>query len=167
MRSFEPTMQKQINIFLGLLLRSSQGSSSTPVNMTDNIEYLACEIIGLLAFGYQLELQTASTNRFLVKGMCLANWVVNTKMQWFRIHQSRINKLLNLFDNSVRDQYKRLLGIIIKSRLGDEKHNRPDLYSIALHANESSANPSHNIQLSEIWAEATSFFPAGRVHSIT
>ncbi|KAI1858056.1 uncharacterized protein JN550_012878 [Neoarthrinium moseri] len=161
MRFFEPTMQEQINIFLRTLGESSSESSASPVNMTDNIRNLACDIIGLLAFGYPLELQTTATNHFMVKGMALANWLVNTRMQWFRIQQSRINDLLILLDTGVREQYKRLLERMIKGRLSEDKHIRHDLYSIASEANEDLANPGGSIRLSDIWAEAAAFFPAG------
>jgi cytochrome P450 len=178
MRLFEPTMLEQIDVFLGLLLRSSRnfsepGSDSHPIsksnpinvsqsiNISDNITYLACDIIGLLAFGYGLELQTTSTNHFMVRGMSVANWFLNTRMQYFRLQQLRINDFVNRFETSVREQYRCLLEKMITGRLREDKHIRHDLYSVATEADHDVTKSGGNIRISEIWSEAAVFFPAG------
>ena len=57
MRTFEPTMTAQIDIFLRLLLASCQ--SGSPVEMTQRCQRLGVDIVGLLAFGYPFNTQAS------------------------------------------------------------------------------------------------------------
>ncbi|RYP42528.1 hypothetical protein DL767_000216 [Monosporascus sp. MG133] len=155
MRVFEPTMGEQIDLFIKLLFLSSKGS--TPVNVTERVTYLACDLIALLSLGFPLRLQTDATYRFMIPGMFRANHLANTRMQWFRLHQLRLFSLLTYFTNDTRERYKRLMEKMIKSRLAEEKNVRHDLFSIV---SEASSN-GESIRVSDIWTEAMSFFPAG------
>ncbi|KAI1630974.1 cytochrome P450 [Biscogniauxia mediterranea] len=76
-----------------------------PVNITNRVGYLACDIITLLSLGFRLDLQTNSICRFMVKEMFLGN------------HGNR------------------LPGKIIVTRSSEDKHIRHDLYSIDAKAN--------------------------------
>ncbi|KAI1320140.1 cytochrome P450 [Xylariaceae sp. FL0255] len=61
LRSFEPTMLHQVNIFLKQLFVSS----NQPINLTPRCRYLGLDIAGHLGFGYDINLQTEDTYRFL------------------------------------------------------------------------------------------------------
>ena len=145
----------QIDIFIQLLFISSQ--SSEPVNMTERVTYLACDLIALLSLSFPLKLQTDPTYRFMVKGMFRANHLANTRMQWFRLHQLRIFSLLSYFASDTRERYKRLMEKMIKTRLAEGTHAKHDLFSILSKA----SGEGEDIRVSDIWTEAISFFPAG------
>ncbi|XDG04433.1 hypothetical protein ABKA04_004048 [Annulohypoxylon sp. FPYF3050] len=66
MRTFEPTMLEQIDLFLKTVLASSK--ESRPINLTEHIGYLACDIIALLSLGFPLRLQTDPEYRWMVDG---------------------------------------------------------------------------------------------------
>ncbi|KAI0110922.1 cytochrome P450 [Nemania sp. FL0031] len=155
MRIFEPTMIEQVDLFINILFASSQ--KSEPLNMTEVVTRLACDLVALLSLGFPLKLQTDPANRFMVTGMFRANHLANTRMQWFRLHQLRVFSLLNYFTNDIRERYKRLLETMIKARLSEDKDIREDLYSIMTNA----MSRGENVRMSDIWTEAISFFPAG------
>lgn len=72
MREFEPTMTEQIDVFLGQIQEASK--TSTPLDMTDHLKRLGMDIVGLLAFGFPLNLQTDPTYRFMTKGLSLGGY---------------------------------------------------------------------------------------------
>ncbi|KAI1273439.1 cytochrome P450 [Xylaria sp. FL0933] len=154
-RLFEPTMIEQIDLFIKLLFTASKHGTS--VNVTERVTYLGCDIIALLSLGFPLKLQTDPTNRFMIAGMFRANHLANTRMQWFRLHQLRVFSLLNYFTADTRERYKRLMEMMIKMRLSEDKNARHDLFSIVSNA----SSQGENIRVSDIWTEAMSFFPAG------
>ncbi|KAI1173388.1 cytochrome P450 [Nemania sp. FL0916] len=155
MRTFEPTMLEQVDLFVNILFTSSQ--TSEPVNITEIVTRLACDLVALLSLGFNLKLQTDPTNRFMVTGMFRVNHLANTRMQWFRLHRLRVFSLLNYFSNDIQERYKRLLETMIKARLSEDKHVREDLFSIMT----SAINRGEDVRMSDIWTEAISFFPAG------
>lgn len=159
MRIFEPTMLEQIDMFIRLLFVSSKNFE--PVNMTERVTHLGCDIIALLSLGFPLKLQTETTYRFMVPGMFRANHLANTRMQWFRLHQLRVFSLLNYFTADAREKYKRLMVKMIKTRLGEDKNVRHDLFSIISQA----SSDGEDIRVSDILTEAVSFFPAGMLNS--
>ncbi|KAI1367688.1 cytochrome P450 [Xylaria arbuscula] len=121
-------MIEQVDLFVDILSASSR--KSEPVNITDLVTHLACDLVVLLSLGFALKLQSESTNRFMISGMFRANQL---------------------------PRYKKILETMIKSRLSDDKGIREDLFSIMT----SAMDRGENIQLSDIWTEAISFFPAG------
>jgi cytochrome P450 len=148
-------MVEQVDLFIKLLLMSSK--DSTPVNVTERVTYLACDLIALLSLGFPLKLQTEPTYRFMVPGMFSVNHLANTRMQWFRLHQLRLVSLLNFFTNDALERYMRLMEKMITTRLSEDKNARHDLFSIMSNASIEGGN----IGVSEILTEAISFFPAG------
>ncbi|KAI0389029.1 cytochrome P450 [Xylariaceae sp. FL0594] len=155
MRIFEPTMQEQVDLFIKHL--SECATRSEPVNMTQRVTYLACDVIALLALGFPLKLQSEERYRFMVGGMFRANHLANTRMQWFRLHQLRVFSLLNYFTRDTREQYKRMIEAMIKSRLSEAKDVRHDLFSIV----STASSQGEDIRVSDVWTEVVSFFPAG------
>jgi hypothetical protein len=63
-RTFEPIVIEQVDIFLKSLL-----SSTKPVNLKQRSQWPGYGVIGLLSFGYALDLQTSQTNRFLPRAI--------------------------------------------------------------------------------------------------
>jgi cytochrome P450 len=104
MHIFEPTMVEQIDMFINLLCVASK--SSEPVNMTDRLEYLACDIVSLLSFGQCMKLQTDPANRFLVTGMYFGNYYTNIRPQFYRLQEMRLDYLLHLTTKAMREEYK-------------------------------------------------------------
>ncbi|KAK5625321.1 hypothetical protein RRF57_001037 [Xylaria bambusicola] len=119
MRVFERAMIRQIDLFVTILLESSQ--SSQPVNITEVVTYLAC---------FPLKLQTDPKYCFMVTGMFCVNHLANTRMQWHRLHQFGVFLFFNYFINDIRERYKRLLETMIRARLPEDKNIREDLFSV-------------------------------------
>ncbi|KAH9892304.1 cytochrome P450 [Xylariomycetidae sp. FL2044] len=157
MRNFEPAMIEQVDILIRLLFTASSQSAEQPVNLTPLITSLACDIIALRSLGFPLRLQTDPTHRFMIAGMFRANHFTNTRMQWFRLHQLRVLRLVNYFTSGIRERYQWLLETMIKTRLAEDLDVREDLYSIMANAMSS----GEDVRMSDIWTEAMSFFPAG------
>jgi hypothetical protein len=159
MRTVEPIIQQQLDIFLKYIRDSCTKSLS--VNMSERLEYLSCDIIGQLAFGYQLKLQTSDEYRFMIKGMYFANYFTNTRMQFFRLHQLRLGSVIHYFNTSIRERYKRLVEKMIANRMSESESARHDLYAVSSQVNAAALHPGENIRLGDVWAEATVLFPAG------
>lgn len=64
MRSFEPTMSAQIDVFLRLHLESCEDDQV--VDLTQRCKRLATDIIGHLAFGFPFKTQTEEGHRYLI-----------------------------------------------------------------------------------------------------
>jgi cytochrome P450 len=73
MRSFEPSMTDEINVFLGQLLKNA----AQVVNMSPMCVHLTTDIAGQLAFGQPLNTQVDATNRLFPRAMVSMNAVVN------------------------------------------------------------------------------------------
>jgi hypothetical protein len=67
MRTFEPEMLEEIDIFLRNLKHASK--KGLVVNMSPACKRLSLDIIGRLAFGYKLQSQTDPTHRVIVGGL--------------------------------------------------------------------------------------------------
>lgn len=153
MRTFEPILLEQIDIFLNSLL-SSQGA----INMKDLSQRLGYDVIALLSFGYPLKLQTDQTNRFLPKAIARDMVGFNVSMQIQLIPWLRLQFPLQLMFFPMRMRFFRLLGSMIQSRTTEPMHAKKDFYSFVA---ESLNNDASMTQASELWSEAIFFFIAG------
>ncbi|KAI1261137.1 cytochrome P450 [Xylariaceae sp. FL1019] len=167
LRMFEPVIAEQVETFIKLIYTSCNTDKPIPVDMAVRLEYLSCDIVSLLAFGYPLKLQTDETYRFMCKGMTTANYYTNTRMQFFRLHQLRLGSTLHFLSNAMRERYKKLVERMIGFRMSEDRDVRHDLYSIASKANAEAINPEDGIRMSEIWSEAVTFLPAGAFSTST
>lgn len=155
-RAFEPTMIEQVDIFIKQLMASSQGSS--PVDMTERCKWLGMDIVGLLAFGFALNMQTDPTYRFVTRGLSVGTYQMNSIMQWPLLKNLGLHHLLLLVGYGQRVKYLDTLQTMISTRLFRGKHAKNDLYSfVADHLD----NAADGITTSELWSEALFFFPAG------
>ncbi|KAH7309690.1 cytochrome P450 [Stachybotrys elegans] len=163
MRIFEPTMQGQIDEFIKHLRHCSLESS--PVNMTDRCRYLGMDVVGHLAFGYDLETQTSPTNHHLITALGHANWRLNTYIQWSFLAKLHLEVVVVIFYLLKKGSHLRLLDRMMKLREKQEPDAHHDLYSIVAGSTKNSNN--EGIPLKDIWAEAFFFFPAGGETSVT
>ncbi|KAK5995094.1 Cytochrome P450 monooxygenase AKT7 [Cladobotryum mycophilum] len=154
LRGFYPTMDAQINIYLRLLLRSSQ--KSEVVDMTVRCKQLATDIVGYLAFGYALNTQTEPTNRFIIRGMSKAIFTGFIAIVWpvFRAFFPISRWLRELGPHTARNAMMKM----IRSRMEQPKDARPDFYSHA--AGQFDADKENPLR-SELWTEAYFFAQAG------
>ncbi|KAI0532291.1 cytochrome P450 [Xylaria digitata] len=154
-RAFEPTMTEQIEIFIQQLWSSSRVSD--PVNVTERCKWLGMDIVGHLAFGYALNLQTDPTNRYMTPGLAVSTYQFNCFMQCPLLKTLRLHHLIGITGTKERLKYAKTLHYIIRNRLSEPTHAHNDLYSfVADHLD----NASGGIQTSELWSEAVFFFPA-------
>lgn len=156
MRGFEPTMIEQVDIFIRQLLASSHDSS--PVNMTDCCKRLGMDIVGLLAFGFPLNMQTDPTYRFMLDGISLGTYQNNCFLQFPPLKKLGLHHLLPLLGFSQRIKYLRMMQHMISTRLSQDKHAKNDLYSFVV---DHLDNTTDGMKTNELWSEALFFFPAG------
>ncbi|KAI0481677.1 cytochrome P450 [Xylaria cf. heliscus] len=155
-RSFEPTMLEQIDIFVEQLLLAAQESAS--VNMTALTKRLGADIVGHLAFGFPLNLQTDPAYRFVLDGLAVGTYQHNSFMQFPMLKKLGLDRLLILAGSSQVTKYERLLQQMITSRLSQDRHAKNDLYSFVV---DHLDDPTNGVTTSELWSEALFFFPAG------
>ncbi|KAI5923212.1 cytochrome P450 [Camillea tinctor] len=153
MRGFELTLLAQIDVFLKQLLHSKK----TPTNMTPTCRYLGLSIAGLLGFGYDLNLQTDDTHRYLTKSLKFGNYRINACMQFTPLAKLKPGLILDLFPNSLRARLMRTLRTMISSRLAQPPDAQYDLFAAF---NKQLEAGSKDIKLDDIWTEGFFFFAA-------
>ncbi|KAG4222612.1 hypothetical protein PC116_g28914, partial [Phytophthora cactorum] len=136
-KSFEPTVEDNINVYLKGILEASQASQ--PVNMSERVQYLALDIVTKLSFGYPLDTQTKKENRLWVHGVF--DWI--------------------FFENRVK--YSRLLDKMIRSRVARGPNSERDFYSFI---SELGTDPA-NVRKGELWWEAHFLVVAGSDTTMT
>lgn len=151
-------MKDQIQIFLQLLLASTQEPSLAQVNMSER-KRLGLDIIGLLAFGFPLNTQTEEEYRFIIKGIAFGNYRANSQMQLPALKNRFLDNFLRVMTRKGRLGYLKALERMISTRLAMEKHAKVDFYSFIAEHVETGGPDS--IRLTELWSEAVFFFPAG------
>jgi len=127
MRSFEPIMADEIDVFLKQLTEASR--SSSPVNMTERSRYLSINISGQLVFGYDLQMQTSETNRFIIPGIRAGNLIGNIFMHLPFLSKISLDSVSNRVYHEARTKFFRLLNTIAQTRVALDKHAKPDFYS--------------------------------------
>lgn len=157
MRDFEPTMLEQIDLFLGQIQEASKTHS--PMNMTDHFKRLGLDIVGLLAFGYPLNMQTDPTYRMMIKGLSFGGYRAHCFMQCPPLKNLGFQHLVDLAGRAERRQFVNMMQRMIRQRLAEDKHARHDLYSVV--ADHLDNNAADGITTSQLWSEALFFFPAG------
>ncbi|KAI8627470.1 cytochrome P450 [Xylariaceae sp. FL1651] len=148
MRSFEPTMAHEIDVFLHKLLDSSKSTGSERIiNMARYFKHLGHDV-----------LQTNSENRFVAKANAYGNYRMNVYMQWPLLRCLKIERLFDLNPNSLRARVLGLVEKMVKARLGQNKDARQDLY---YHVADEFATDASGVRLGNLWSEAVFFIPAG------
>lgn len=156
MRDFEPTITKQVHVFLDQIKEASQ--TATPVDMSERIKRLGMDIVGLLAFGFPLNMQTDPTYRFMNRGLNVGGYRAHCFMQFPLIKNFGFENLLAFASRGQRAKYVQMMQRMISTRLSEDKHARHDLYSVVADRLDI---PADGITTGQLWSEALFFFPAG------
>ncbi|KAI0097524.1 cytochrome P450 [Nemania sp. FL0031] len=154
MSKFEPTMSSQVDIFLQQLLRSSQ--LGEPVNMSRRCERLAVDIVGQLAFGFPLKLQTEATNQLIPNTLTAMTKITTLYMTWSVT--STISPALGWLGRKKAAQFQQTLRRMITTRMSMPKDAKHDFYAIAT---GEIAPGEYGLNDSELWPEAVFFIAAG------
>ncbi|KAF7884387.1 uncharacterized protein EAF02_004723 [Botrytis sinoallii] len=138
LRSFEPTMSSEIDVFLKLLL----DTKNEVVNMSPLCERLTTDVAGQLAFGQPLDTQTEERNRAFPRAMISMNGL----------------PLLRRLNQKNGVAFSKSIQSIIQKRVALPQDAKHDFYSIA---GGEVGEGIESLGRSELWAEAVFFIPAG------
>ncbi|KAI1264187.1 cytochrome P450 [Xylariaceae sp. FL1019] len=154
LRNFEPTMLQQINIFLKQILVSS----NNPINLTPRCRYLGLDIAGHLGFGYDINLQTEDTYRFLSGALIAGSTRTNLCMQFPPLAWLRTGVIMRFVPNSLRARLLALINKMIATRVAQPVDANNDL--LAAYMRETDTDVRQLTQ-SSLWTEGVFFFSAG------
>lgn len=152
MRIFEPTMSQQIDIFLQILLHGSE--KSEPQNMTDRSQRLGFDIVGHLAFGCDLKLQTEEANRVMIRLLTAAKMRVNAFMH-FPALQS-LDFILTSLPSKDGREFRRIIKQIVTARVAEGDRGQHDLYAVMAEHTKPGG-----VYDGILWSEAIFFMTAG------
>ncbi|KAI1874420.1 hypothetical protein JX265_004628 [Neoarthrinium moseri] len=156
MRTFEPVMIEQVNIYLQKLLAHSQ--CSQPVEMTKITRQLGFNIAGILGFGYDLGLQTEETNQFMLPMLDAGTLWSSVFLQYPGARRFRLALVTVHAFRTLREKYLGIIEKMISSRTALAKDAKHDLYSFVSEAlNDQSDN---GLRQSDLWGEANLFLTA-------
>ncbi|KAI0170438.1 cytochrome P450 [Pestalotiopsis sp. NC0098] len=153
MRMFEPVLSSQIDVFLKHLLTSG----SKPVDVSERFRRLAMDIVVHLAYGYPLDLQIHDEHYFILQSISLANWKINSFMNWPFLSKIGIQLLLNR--SPVRHQWRNIVEKMIRTRVEQDSPERRDFYSFVLQNLD--AESAADFRQSELFSESLFFISAG------
>ncbi|KAI1395606.1 cytochrome P450 [Hypoxylon fuscum] len=142
-------ISEQIDIFLRQLLQHSKKSDM--VNMTVACNRLGIDVVGYLAFGYALNTQTETTNRFIPEIIFSAIYMNNLYYTWPII--GRLAPVLGWLGSKKVDMFQQGVQKMISARTSQPIDAKPDFYAVV--AGE------RGLQQSELWGEALFFVLAG------
>ncbi|KAI0515079.1 benzoate 4-monooxygenase cytochrome P450 [Xylaria bambusicola] len=135
-RTFEPKMGEQINVFLREIPLTYQNTPRTPINMSERCKYLGLDITGYLGFG----------------------WRLNMYMQFPALRRLRLEILFYALAIIQGKSFLQVLSKMIQSRLAKKTNAEHDLYAFMASAPETPEGDKINIK--EIWNEGIFFLPA-------
>lgn len=161
MRSFETAMTEQVDIFIRGLARNH---NQQPINVKNRCSYLSFDIIGLLSFGYALNLQTDEQNQFLAEQLAHGNHRMNVYMQIPVIPRYKLQTWINLLFRQEREKTARLIETMIRNRMADDANARRDLFSFL--ADAVNAKDDDGLRLGDLWYEAFFFIIAGMLANL-
>ncbi|CAJ2504137.1 Uu.00g115310.m01.CDS01 [Anthostomella pinea] len=152
MRAFEPTLMSHVDICLSQMLESSRNSSS--VDMTAKARHPGLDIVGQLAFGYDLRIQTSEENRFMMKAMTFGNYRGNVYQHLHWRSKLYPTPILDKVFYEAREKYYPLLETMISTRVAQDKHAKHDLFSFVAESVKSTDRGG------DLWQEALFFILA-------
>lgn len=155
MRSFEPIMIPQIDLFLRQLLACSQ--KDEVVNMTTRCQRLGADVVGLLAFGYELNTQTEDTNTIIPAAMKASSYRISLYMAWPAI--SFIDPVVRWLGRKRIPKFYQALRKMIGRRMSMPKDATHDLYAVA--SGDVTPSGEKGLQGTDLWSEASFFVMAG------
>lgn len=155
MRSFEPTMKSQVDIFLRQLLPAAQKGEA--VDVSPLMLRLAADVICHLGFGYPLSTLTEETNRPLLDAFGMASGRVALYMNWPATAKV-LDPLVAWLGKKAYEDFRIAIQNMVESRMALPKDAKHDLYKMAL----SDKKGEETLLESELWAEAVFFITAGK-----
>ncbi|PVH96934.1 cytochrome P450 [Periconia macrospinosa] len=157
MRRFEPVMHEQVRIFLQQLAKASQNKEVT--DMSQKCGWLGLDISGEIGFGHGFDLQTKETNRWMPIGIWTSSRRLNVYLQFPGIRYIGWEKLfMPIIFPKVR-RFHRLLRDMIRVRLEEDLHSRPDIFS-SIH-DYKDPDTGKSMGKEELWSESAFLLPAG------
>ncbi|KAI1464026.1 cytochrome P450 [Daldinia caldariorum] len=154
MRAFEPTMTSQMDIFLRQLLISSENDET--INMTTRCQRLAADVVGLLAFGYELNTQTADTNIIIPDAMKANSYRISLYMTWPTIRL--MDPVFRWLGRKKTPKWY-VLRSMIGRRMSMPRDAAHDLYAVA--SGDITTSGERGLRGTELWSEASFFIMAG------
>lgn len=155
MREFEPQMTTHIDKYMAFIRKSAE--SSTPVDVSDRFKRFGMDVVGELAFGYQLHLQEDDTHHYYLDALRLGNRHHNVFMQNPELKPFRPRFLLPLILPTLLKTVS-LLRQMTEKRMLEDKNIRKDLF----HYVANYLGPeTEQMGPAEVVSEASFFFPAG------
>jgi cytochrome P450 len=164
-KSFEPVMIEQIDIFLKQLLSTCTNETSDTINISERCKFLGLDISALMGFVYRMNLQTDENYRSILPAMVRGGWVINMDMQHSLLRKLRLGILVAAPMIRRSKGVIDVLRVMISARLAEDKHARHDLYSHLVDALDALEND--RITIAELWVEAIFFLPAAGDTSAT
>lgn len=155
MRTFEPTMSSQVDVFLREVPKSSQ--KDEVVDISPRCQHLVADIICHLGFGYPLSTQTEATNRPLLEAFVEANARIALYMNW-PATSKLLDILIKWLAQKASEDFRRSIQNMVEARMAMGQDARHDLYSMAL---SNKIGDDEGLLESELWAEAVFFITAG------
>ncbi|KAI1392971.1 cytochrome P450 [Hypoxylon trugodes] len=157
LRAFEPTMIKQIDIFIRNALSSAQRSQY--FNITEEARRLGLDIAGLLSFGYDLRLQTDEQHRFMPTMLTAGTFWSSVFLQYPNARKFRFGLIAVQAFRKLHEPYLSLMQKMISSHMAEEKEAKHDLFSHIAHAFSVDVE-SDGLRDSDLWSEANLFLTA-------
>ncbi|KAL2276579.1 hypothetical protein FJTKL_00753 [Diaporthe vaccinii] len=151
-------MAQEVDVFLGQLLRSGQNQEI--VDMTPSCERLGVDIIGQLAFGFQLNTQRDPTHRPVSAGMRARSRLGSLYMAWpaLRYMDPIITRLSPVKYKADMQSLYKSLRTMIGARMALPKDAKPDFYA---HVSGDIAPGDPGLDTKDLWAEAILIVAAG------
>lgn len=148
-------MSTEVDIFLKIILQASE--KGEVVQMAERIRLLGSDIVAHLAFGFSLNAQTDPKYRWLPSTITFGNGISNVKMQLPVLSNSLLVLFTDLLTHTELRKFYKMLDLMISTRLSQKKDAHEDLYARVV----DQLDETTNVRLSDVWAEAMFFFPAG------
>ncbi|KAF2872247.1 cytochrome P450 [Massariosphaeria phaeospora] len=168
-RAFEPTMIKNIDIFIDQLVRHCQCHQnldewSEPLDMSTVTQRLALDVMGEFGFGRTFDMQTSDTNRFLIDAIRATSRVVGLFYQYPRLKKLGVEEWLKT-GIWTRSKFGELVKGMVQKRLSEEADASHDLFSFIINAKD--PETGQGFTLEELWCESRLFIIAGSDTSST
>lgn len=158
MRVFEPEMAQEVDVFLCQLLKSSQNKEV--VDMTPSCERLGVDIVGKLAFGFELNSQRDPTHRPVSAGMKGRSKLSTLYMSWpaLRFLDPIITRLYLAKHKSDMQGLYKSLRTMIGARMALPRDAKHDFYA---NVSGEVAPGESGLSTKDLWPEAIFIVAAG------
>ncbi|PSN67052.1 cytochrome P450 [Corynespora cassiicola Philippines] len=154
-RKLEPSMNKRIDEFVKLVIESPDDEIP---NMAQRCKRLGLDVIGELAFGADLKMQSSIEKRWVITGM--KGMFVRVGVYFFYpLAGELMFWIMYPLIRYGRWKYFNMLEELVKNRLAMGHHAKQDLLSFLIDYKDPETGAK--LTLKEIWNEGTLLFPAG------